>query len=172
MSSHWFTLLLCWCGLLFVSYLGILSSAAPDHWSHILRLSLTRWAAEPHGLYIYNFRCLFADDHSLGWTSTPVGTMEKISEIVCRLLQISHAQIKTVSSLSSNLSFLGLNMPTKRPHSERWRYQCGVLVDPRHDHALWGYMSRVEVHYVLVEPKLFLSTGSKAPVCLLWNFCL
>jgi hypothetical protein len=118
--------------------------------------------------YIYNFRCLFADDHSLG--RTPVGTMEKNSEIIYSLLQISHAQ-KT-ESLSSNLSFLGLNMATKRPHSKGWTYQCGVLVDPRHDHALWGYMSKVELHYVLKERKLFLSTGSKAPVCFPCNFCL
>jgi hypothetical protein len=28
-------------------------------------------------------------------------------------------------SLSPNLAFLGFNLANKRPHSRRWRYQCG-----------------------------------------------
>ncbi len=41
-----------------------------------------------------------------------------------QILQISHAKTKS-GSLSSNLTFFGFNMATKRDHSQWWRYQRG-----------------------------------------------
>jgi hypothetical protein len=52
-----------------------------------------------------------------------VGTMLKIPKFIKFLrFQISHSKTKS-GSLSSILTFFGLNMANKRPHSNWWRYQ-------------------------------------------------
>jgi hypothetical protein len=65
-------------------------------------------------------------EDGLGWTSTHVGTRVKIPKFIQIISKYHALCILTKSgSLSSNLSFLGLNMATMRPHSEGWRYQLG-----------------------------------------------
>ncbi len=61
----------------------------------------------------------------LGWTSTPLGTMVKIPKSISIFLDITNIALAwtRLGSLSSNLTFFGLNMATKRPHSKRWMYQ-------------------------------------------------
>ncbi len=63
----------------------------------------------------------------LGWTSTYAGTMEKIPIFLRLYLTRVNILPSTKSgSLSANVTFAGLNMTTKRPHSRGWRYQLKV----------------------------------------------
>jgi hypothetical protein len=51
--------------------------------------------------------------------------MVKIPKSISIFLDITNIALAwtRLGSLSSNLTFFGLNMATKRPHSKRWMYQ-------------------------------------------------
>jgi hypothetical protein len=76
------------------------------------------------------FSCLWSASCPMNVLESPRWMGESIIKYIAHhTLEISHAQTK-VGSPSSNLTFLGLNMATKRPCSKTWRYQTWVWGSP------------------------------------------